>query len=479
MASLIDTLQKSISTDEKITEIRELVNNGVDVNAVKKMGISGHGFTYDSTPTPLTYAIVMDEPIEIIELLLELGGDPYKPYGDAFKSVDGFIGGFFKMKGDKLLELFKLFKKYNHTDLTKRTQTAFSSGVIASIVRRSLGNIDLLTYVLENFQYDLKRDHVGAFNVFTVMLELQKDTDLQFEKTKALIEIGNITGDELPSSLVFTLMDEYYYHAKYLDILKYLIQRGISLKVKDVFGRTPYEHAKYFKNPYSTIEEDQRLYEILAVLRSRSQAHYMTKKRKRNNNNTATILATKKISISSNNIKVFDPSEAEEVSKTIKNISEDKENIYFKAGQSIFSLPRSYLEYKNNIYYECNTNLAGAPYKKDVKLNTPYILLRGPGNYLVRKNELRTDHNLFSVEDTGQQLKYTASRGSILSTYNVGLNGQPVSIVSADHCQEGSERTVFKLVPIEFSLTGVGGRRQQRQRKTQRRLKKKRSAAKA
>ena len=198
---------------------------------------------------------------------------------------------------------------------------------------------------------------------------------------------------------------------------------------------------------------------------STKRASY-TQKRKHDRNNTAII--AKKIKLSSNNIKVYNIYEADEVSKTIKNISDDKENIYFKAGETVFNLPRSYLTEKSNIYYECHKILSGALYKKDVNVEEPYILIRGPGNYLVSKediDELTDSNNIFLIEKTNKVLKHVASRSSVMVSYNGrGLDGQNVDITSADHCQDGSERQVYKLVPVKFSMDGGN-----RNKKTQKR----------
>ena len=456
--SLIDILQKDISTEEKIKEINDAIDSGVDINATKKMGIFEGAFDYNSKPTPITYAIAVNIPLSIVELLLEKGGDPYIKYQASFRSYDAFDVGFVKKNGNELLELFKLFKKYNLTDLTKRVKYHLS-GVIATIVYNSYGSTELLKYVLEHFNYDLNEEHYGAHSLSDILFEGNYTPDLIIEKGKLLIESGNynLKSDK---KIVFHLIKLYYYLDNYeaLEFLKYIIQQGASLKHKDTYGRTSYQWVKDLV--WHTEDARTKKEELLKVL-STTRASY-TQKRKHDRNNTAVI--AKKIKLSSNNIKVYNIYEADEVSKTIKNISDDKENIYFKAGETVFNLPRSYLTEKSNIYYECHKILSGAPYKKNVKIEEPYILIRGTGNYLVSQSEinnlLNSSINMFSLEKTNKILSYVSSRGSIMISYNGrGLNGRDVDITSADHCQEGSQREVYKLIPIEFSLTGGGGRR--------------------
>ena len=164
-------------------------------------------------------------------------------------------------------------------------------------------------------------------------------------------------------------------------------------------------------------------------------------------------------------IKVFDFTDADEISVDSNTINSDTDNIYFKVKNAYFRLPKDQLDKVESLVFECRKKLSGAPLQTDL-FPEKYYLIRGTANYLVRFSDIekKGSHTFFELVDSGKILKYTASYSSIIRDYSgIGLNGQQVNIVSADHCQEGTERTLFKMVPV--SLTAGGKRKHKKTRR--------------
>ena len=157
-----------------------------------------------------------------------------------------------------------------------------------------------------------------------------------------------------------------------------------------------------------------------------------------------------------------------EVTRTIEiNPSEIPDNnILFRAVNNYFLLPLSSLTEdlndNKNVMYECKAKLHGAPYTKNVKFSKPYYLLRGLANFLIDLEDLNvlsvSSGKVYDIQKTSKHLTHLASYESIVADYTgMGLNGSAVNITSADHCQEGTSRDVYKLVPIEFIMSSGGG----------------------
>ena len=71
-------------------------------------------------------------------------------------------------------------------------------------------------------------------------------------------------------------------------------------------------------------------------------------------------------------------------------------------------------------------------------------------------------YGAYELKKTDKHLAHTASYDSVLKDYTgIGLRGrhQQVDIMSADHCQAGSDRDVYELIPIRF-VPKIGGRKQ-------------------
>jgi hypothetical protein len=161
-------------------------------------------------------------------------------------------------------------------------------------------------------------------------------------------------------------------------------------------------------------------------------------------------------------IPVYDFEAGEEVQVTYTNTLEDNANIYFKVNNTYFRIPREVLQAGVNdntsVQFECTREIHGAPTRENLVFNRPYYLIRGLSNFLVSLPEVlgalhATEENSYAIkeEDGREDLRYVASYKSIIRDYTgVGLNGSQVNITSADHCQEGSTRKLYKLIPFYF-----------------------------
>jgi hypothetical protein len=181
-------------------------------------------------------------------------------------------------------------------------------------------------------------------------------------------------------------------------------------------------------------------------------------------------------------VDVFDAIEYSDIPLTIKEIVDDKENIYFKIRNSFFRINREYLidsiKKYDNIIYQCKKSMGGAPRINDINEDKPYFLLRTSAIYTVPleylKAALKSNDWVYELkEDTN--MKFTSSFASILSDYGTNYAGRNVNIVSADHCQDGSSRQAYsihiiELVPKESNMPTkrhkVGGTRRIRNPRT-------------
>ena len=181
-----------------------------------------------------------------------------------------------------------------------------------------------------------------------------------------------------------------------------------------------------------------------------------------------------------NTIEVFDLEAGDYVSVTYDDTLFDNQNIYFKASETYFRLPREAIiasihDY-SNIQFECKKFLKGAPKRENVEFDRPYYLIRSIGNYLVPLDEVlgilrATEENSYILKEVAdkKKLKYVSSFKSIIRDYSgIGLNGVPVNISSRDHCQEGTSREVFELLPFFFKkgVATKGGASRRKRRAT-------------
>ena len=86
--------------------------------------------------------------------------------------------------------------------------------------------------------------------------------------------------------------------------------------------------------------------------------------------------------------------------------------------------------------------------------------------YFVRIVLNTSKYNVFDIKKTSKHLSHTTSLESVIESGSTGLLGQEVNITSADHCQAGSSRDVYELIPIEFLARSGGGIKFSKKKKT-------------
>ena len=155
-----------------------------------------------------------------------------------------------------------------------------------------------------------------------------------------------------------------------------------------------------------------------------------------------------------NNQKVYDFEEVGEV--PMLSLLSKSGSIIFKARESYFTLPLDTvieaMEDGSQIRHKCKGELEGAPYEKDVDMERRYYYIQGPGNFMVSFDELRSgllqQYKIFDLEETEEELENVASAQNVQRTPGVNRYGNPINIISADHCQKGTKQKVFKLTPV-------------------------------
>jgi hypothetical protein len=167
-------------------------------------------------------------------------------------------------------------------------------------------------------------------------------------------------------------------------------------------------------------------------------------------------------------VNVFDAIEYSDIPLTIQEIRDDsEENIYFKAGSSFFRIEREYLmdsiKKNENIIYNCNKALTGAPSIENIFQEKPYFLLRTSAIYAVPleylNEALQNIEWVYELKDA-TMLEFTASITSIVRNAGRNFRGRRVNIVSADHCQTSSNRQSYSIQPIELvpKPPNIGGK---------------------
>jgi len=179
-----------------------------------------------------------------------------------------------------------------------------------------------------------------------------------------------------------------------------------------------------------------------------------------------------------NPIDVFDYEENDILS--INPFKLDKKIVVFKATNSYFQYPKSRFESDlndvANIIFGCKSRKIGAPVIDDIDYDNPYYLLRGSGNFAIPLSDIRTllisPYNAFEIKKTDKHLTHTTALESIIDVYPQGLLGQDVDIVSADHCQAGTDREIYELIPIKFEPKEGGKYRKKSMKKVRKTRKK-------
>jgi hypothetical protein len=151
----------------------------------------------------------------------------------------------------------------------------------------------------------------------------------------------------------------------------------------------------------------------------------------------------------------------------------DGRKVIFRQADSFYSVSiRSILaaiQDNSQIFYQCRVMKAGAPLEQDVFMDRRYYRLQLNGNMLVDLNQLLIAINpmspsrVFDIIDTGTRLPFVTSYGSIVR--NGSWEG--VNIMSADHCQMGSDAPTYRLQALV--RVPAGGRRKKTHRTVRKR----------
>jgi ankyrin repeat protein len=148
--------------------------------------------------------------------------------------------------------------------------------------------------------------------------------------------------------------------------------------------------------------------------------------------------------------QVYDFEENEEVS--ILSILSKMGNIVFKAKNSYFTIPidtiRDAIADGSQVRHKCSKELVGAPYAKDVDMKNPYYYVQGNGNFMVPLASLGAamkKYKILELVETDEVLENVASALIVQSSPGRNMYGDPVNIVSADHCQGGTRQKVFNV----------------------------------
>ena len=171
-------------------------------------------------------------------------------------------------------------------------------------------------------------------------------------------------------------------------------------------------------------------------------------------------------------IEVYDFEENETLELNPFNL--DNSKVIFKAKNTYFQYPKSIIQQHfdnlENIVFDCDRKFDFAPLLSQIWFDSPYYLLRATGNFLIPLGDIRTvlnsSINVFDIKKTSKHLSHTTSLESVIESGSTGLLGQEVNITSADHCQAGSSRDVYELIPIEFLARSGGGIKFSKKKKT-------------
>ena len=177
---------------------------------------------------------------------------------------------------------------------------------------------------------------------------------------------------------------------------------------------------------------------------------------------------------------VFDLLENEDVS--LIEILTSGDRTVFKLKDSYNSTDTAHLmstlKDRSHTFYECKSELSGAPFEKDVVMETPYFRLQLNGNFTVPEaslsSALASRSSVFALVETDKKIAFLSAFGSVQRTPGIDGLGREVNIVSADHCQKGTQQNVYdlKVVKMIHAKSSAGRRRRKTFRKGKKKAKK-------
>ena len=111
--------------------------------------------------------------------------------------------------------------------------------------------------------------------------------------------------------------------------------------------------------------------------------------------------------------------------------------------------------------YKCeNENQGGVVLPDMIDSNTPYVQLKGMvGNLYVKMIDIYRvlndpNQQLWVLKDNGENSTYTTGISSIAIERGLNIFKDYVNIVSADHCQQGSNKLIYSVHPLEIEQEG-------------------------
>jgi ankyrin repeat protein len=246
-----------------------------------------------------------------------------------------------------------------------------------------------------------------------------------------------------------------------LEFVKHLIAAGVYIDDDDV------EHAEYLAGHTTTglTEEEKKLaQDIVAVI----QAH------------VAPAIAPRALDFGAEPAVVLPKLEVIEASYTDMPTAYDMlemedmalfdlitsgEKMIFKVKDIYFSTDltplHSAMQDKSSTFYECKKELDGTPYTKDVHADTPYFRVQLNGNFTVPEQQLQaalaSKYSIFELMPSEKKLAFVASYASVQTSPGKDGLGRQVNIVSADHCQKGSQQVTYTLKAVTMAKKKAGG----------------------
>jgi hypothetical protein len=139
----------------------------------------------------------------------------------------------------------------------------------------------------------------------------------------------------------------------------------------------------------------------------------------------------------------------------------DGDNIVFIDGEFAFGNPLVFLRTlfdEIQFYYECRNNKS--PFKDTIVSELPYVLVQGQTPYYIPAPMLKyaIEQNMrIVILRPLRRLPHTTSLKSVQIRYGRDYQGNSVDFISADHCQDGSDKMVYEV--LEYQKLAHGGAR--------------------
>lgn len=165
----------------------------------------------------------------------------------------------------------------------------------------------------------------------------------------------------------------------------------------------------------------------------------------------------------------------------------DNSNMIFKYKDSFFARTKESIMYEvlddDHVLFECKEQTPGAPSVEQVyRDRTFFVLTGGPINLTIPYDHilgaLSHPQNTFEVTGPEGELAFTSDYKSVLLRGETGFKRRVVSIMSGDHCQEGTNKQIYELHPLVIVAAAVGGRRNTRRKQHRRRKQSRRRMSK-